>query len=36
MPIILGGNFTFTDVPQNIFFDGELDSEWLGLRNTYC
>jgi len=34
--ILPSGNFTFTDVPQGIFFNGNIDAEWLSLRNTYC
>jgi len=32
----LDGNFVFTAAPDGTFFDGDNDSEWLSMMNTYC
>ena len=30
------GNFTATTAPTGIFFNGDVQSEWITLKNSYC
>ena len=33
---LAGGNFSFTDVPKGIFFNGDDNISWITLKNQYC
>jgi len=34
--ILPSGNFTFTDVPKGIFFNGDDNNSWISLKDQYC
>ena len=34
--LVVDGTFEFVPAPQGVFFDGDSDSNWFLMRDTYC